>query len=321
MKERYFQVVRTYWHRWLFWVLMVPSLAVVAPMLLSPPEERATAITMVVPMAALGAWWAASITAHLKEQLADTRAILLPNFRMPHVLVALLAITLVILLIPAGLARGPYLSPLGVAAIVGLVSVLTAWLAYLQSVAGTGIWIGLCLLIFSKTVRLELNDVLLGASPVAPWILLALALALLAGLILRMLLLDEEMPEYSRQPIMMWSMKPAMTGDRSLRLAAAEAHWLNAALAHRTYKLSRLRNIYDAGFWRRVRHWRLITGPDGRRGLLQSPWARGRRSCRISRARAIACRFPKPLPSSRSFSRFPSSPSAGCAAGIASDMS
>jgi hypothetical protein len=259
--NRYHQVLRTYWHRWLFWILAVPSLAVAVPMLIWPPDKKYMALTMVVPMTALGAWWAASVTAHLKEQLADTRAILLPHFTAPHVLVAVVAMAVINLLIPAGLARGPYLSPLGVAAVVGLASVLTAWLAYLQSVSATGIWIGLCLLLLSRTVRLELNDVLLGISPIAPWILLALAIVLLAGLILRMLLLDEEKPEYSRQPVMMWSLKPAMTGDRSLRLAAAEAHWLNAALAHRAYKLARLRNIYDAGFWKRVRHWRLVTGP------------------------------------------------------------
>ena len=74
--NRYHQVLRTYWHRWLFWILAVPSLAVAVPMLIWPPDKKYMALTMVVPMTALGAWWAASVTAHLKEQLADTRAIL-----------------------------------------------------------------------------------------------------------------------------------------------------------------------------------------------------------------------------------------------------
>jgi hypothetical protein len=261
MSSRYLQVIRTYWQRWLFWVLLVPTLLIVLPLVVWPPQEQAFAQSMVVPIAAIGAWWVASIVAHVKEQIADPRSVLLPRFRTPHVVVAVVSIALIIFVLPAAMGRWMELSAVGVIGIVALCAVLTGWLAYLQSVPATGIWIGLCLLILSKTVRLELVDALSGASPRSGWILLAMANGLLIALILRMILLHDEMPEYVRQPIAVWSLKPTMTGDRTLRLAAAETHWLNAALAHRAYKLNRLGNIYDAGLWRRAKRWRLVTGP------------------------------------------------------------
>ena len=261
MSGRYFQVVRTYWQRWLFWVLLAPTLAIVLPLVIWRPEERAFSLSLIVPISAAGAWWAASIVAHLKEQLADVRSVLLPHFRAPHVLVAVVGIALMILFVPAALGGWLKLSPLGFAAVVMLIAALTAWLAYLQSVPATGIWIAMGLLTLSKTVRLELIDALDGTSHTAALVLLATGAALLFALIVRMIRLNEDMPEYGRQPITMWSLRPAMTGDRTLRLAAAETHWLNAALAHRAYKIKRLSNIYEAGFWRRVARWRIVTGP------------------------------------------------------------
>ena len=222
----------------------------------------------------LAGMFGAFVAAHAKEQLADARARLTPGFRTPHLVVAaavllagtvgLIAFTLWRHAMLPGERGWPQVqvSPVGFAAIVLAAAAALMWMSQLQSAPVVfAIILGGALTLVTPGGRSFAADVFAGKRAGEAIGLLTLAVAGLVALWWRLAVMHEEMREYFRQEgFNRIGGRPAMTGDRSLRRAAAAEtdrfnEWLRGA-----GRLERVTNISNAGFWQRVRHWRLVIG-------------------------------------------------------------
>src|SRR5205807_2124988 len=102
---------------------------------------RFQTLTTVVTIATILCGWAAGlVTEHVKEQVADSRSVLLPHFRFPHVSVGS-AILLGVVLVLAAFVKWrvqpvwwdtPYVSYVGLVSLLLVTAAATAWLAQLQ---------------------------------------------------------------------------------------------------------------------------------------------------------------------------------------------
>jgi hypothetical protein len=108
--------------------------------------------------------------------------------------------------------------------------------------------------------REMLNDVVHGSAPGLEYTLLAVAVASLVGLWWRLGLMHAEMPEYSRTMGPGLRLRVQMTGDPAFsRENAAGAGPIESWIRH-SKRLDKIDNISAAGFWQRVRHWRVVIG-------------------------------------------------------------
>jgi hypothetical protein len=254
----------------MFWILCVP-LAIYFWQLSTFHETGQAAGPYVISLAVILSWWTASVVAHVKESLADPRAQLIPSYRAPHLLVGAAAVALLCVALPWCVAQWVELPPVVVIGLVALTATLVAWMAYWQAPSAVVILLGLILFLSSNSsAQWMFSAILRGNQPRAALCVLATAALLIALLWLRMMLLHEEMPEYSRLPVSGWRLRPAMTGERGVqRLAAAEALWLNASFGHSLFRAEHVASVYNASLLHRVRHWRVVTSP----GLV--PWIVG----------------------------------------------
>src|SRR5690349_11299433 len=91
MRNRYAEVALTYTKPWplRFWAVMATITIVwdLGLLVVAKPSSAAQ-MTMLLMGGLVAAWIGAMIAAHAKEQLADPRAALTPNFRQPHLVVS-----------------------------------------------------------------------------------------------------------------------------------------------------------------------------------------------------------------------------------------
>jgi hypothetical protein len=221
----------------------------------------------------IAAWGGAIIAGHLKEQLADARARVTPSFVAPHLVVAAIVFALGVIGFASfavaqihGIPVGEGLSSLqtmtfsGYWAMVLLSAAAMAWATHLQSATFIFTAIGAGLLFVTEPGGRMMQAMFSGAAPGLTFGVIAGSLAALAALGWRLAVIHEEMAEYWRMEGARFAHRPQTTGDpRSRRSAFAEAGPLNEFL-RRASAFDRVRNLFAAGFFTRVRYWRRVAG-------------------------------------------------------------
>jgi hypothetical protein len=219
----------------------------------------------------LAAWVGPIISAHAKEQMADSRSRLTPGFRVPTLVVAALLFVIVVFGLPWLTIHRLHELPKGFGwpevhatlggflALVLSAAVLLAWMTHSQSIAFIACAVGTTLIAMNQAGRDRVSEILAGGHPIDRAVLIAASLAALVALWWRLALMHEEMSEYWKVESFNTRLRVAMTGDRYMRRAAAmETGWLAAAMRGADRLNTPLANIFAASFWRRARHWRMV---------------------------------------------------------------
>jgi hypothetical protein len=145
-------------------------------------------------------------------------------------------------------------------ALVLLSAAAMAWATHLQSATFIFTTIGAGLLLVTEPGYRLMNGMFTGAAPGLALGVIAVSLAALAALGWRLAVIHEEMAEYWSMEGARFAHRPQTTGDpRSRRSAFAEAGPLNEFL-RRASAFDRVRNLFAAGFFTRVRYWRRVAG-------------------------------------------------------------
>ncbi len=262
------QVARTYttqWSCWVtafFWLLMHGMLlgSVARRWTEVPVAEQLRDIMGPPLMASL--WLGLMIGMMLKLQFANPRARLLPGFGAAHFFVAAaivsVATAIEAFLVPVWAGTAALLAVLSVTflAIVG-----TVWIAYLMRPIGFYLLIVLILVhSFARQYVTGLIQVLID-DPTVSLGIACVGLAALAALGVRLWMLCEEMPEYSRQSSVRWDFT-SRAGSRRLRRLEAQAitrGGLQAWVLDTPFGLV-LRGNSAAGTWRRLLFRQLAGG-------------------------------------------------------------
>jgi hypothetical protein len=272
MRNRYAQIALTYPRRWSMRIWATGALAIIAWLGLSRHANAAEQFAMLMLGGTMCVFAAALVTSQLKEQIADARSSLTPNYRAPHLIVAGAALLATTFVLPLWLAvrftqiTGDYgwppvhVWPPGYLAIVLLASAAMAWMGYLQSpvfifcVMAAGV---VFILPFNRPLNWETVS---GRWPAATWVMLTISVAAFVALWWRMARLHEEMAEFHRLDTFSPNLKVSMTGDRFYRRsAAAEVGRFNELLRGAS-RIDRVRNVFGAPLARRAAHWRLAIG-------------------------------------------------------------
>jgi len=134
----------------------------------------------------------------LKQQIASPRAVLVPHYRRPHLIVAAALVLPVMILWPLTVSFGFSLSPLPVFAASSLLFTLILWCSYLNSLPFAVLFLAVWFGAFSSWGQNALRDWFTSPAILAPLLLIAVACFFLFRLVERLLALREEMPEYHR---------------------------------------------------------------------------------------------------------------------------
>jgi hypothetical protein len=268
-RSRYAQIALTYTKPWPLRIWAIVTTLTVLWVQIAYGDAGAH-IAMLFLGGTMAVWVGAMITAHVKEQLADARSSLTPHFRTPHLLVA--AVLFIITVCGLTLLVGWGASPLrwdyggydlwlpGYLALVLIVTAAMAWMAHLQSPASVGLLILMITPVWFASGRAMLNDIVRGRSVELGYIILAVAVAALVALWWRMALLHAEMPEYARTMGPGFRLRVQMTGDPGFRRENAAGTGALEAWVRGADRLDQMANVAAAGFWQRVRHWRIVIG-------------------------------------------------------------
>jgi hypothetical protein len=269
MRSRYLEIALTYTRPWplRFWaVLATVALAWIAGLLVFGTPSSVAQMSMLLMGGLVAAWIGAMIAAHAKEQLADPRAALTPNFRQPHLVVSAIMFLVFAVALPLALAAAQepmdwgLIWPPGYVAMVLVITSLLAWMGHLQSPKMFIVMVFIISPVCFAKGRAVLNDVVHGSAPGLEYTLLAVAIASLVALWWRLGLMHAEMPEYSRTMGPGLRLRVQMTGDPVFRREnAAGAGPLESWIRHNN-RLYNIDNISAAGFWQRVRLWLVFIG-------------------------------------------------------------
>jgi hypothetical protein len=255
--NRYLQVLLTYIRRFIFLPTWVLTAAYFFFMYVGyPPATKAQRLGYLVCLLWLTAWSTAVVTTHVKAQLADVRATVIPRYRAPHLLLGILA-TLAVTIGCAALAV-PKLqfAPAGVIALILVASATSAWWGQLQNqaaaIAGNAIWLS----ILNRHVLFAVGAMLEGHNRVLAAVLIALSGLSFILLWARQSHMHEGMGEYFRRfhPDAMWRIGVPSMPDG----------WMESFLRPPIEG----RCIAAANLWARVRHLRAT-------GVGRLPWAMG----------------------------------------------
>ena len=281
MRSRYVQIALTYTKPWplrvwavvtllaLLWMFVIWFSATMdyGPYVHNPSFPRSSSqVAMLMLGGLLAAWAAAMVVAHLKEQLADPRAALTPGYRPPHLLVGAVAfLTLVIAFvwIVFVLATPQLWDEVwwpGYLALVLVAATALAAMTHFQSPLSVLLLMLLVTPIWFDGGRTMLNDTVRGRSVELGYIILAVAVAALVALWWRLALLHAEMPEYARTTGPGFRLRVQMTGDPGFRRENAAGTGALEAWVRGADRLDEVANVAAAGFWQRVRHWRIVIG-------------------------------------------------------------
>jgi hypothetical protein len=229
MRSCYRHIAHTYVRRWMFWFAMVMLLLPIFAVLLEMrrPQPQPVAVTPLGMDPALAklvrdtsvaiaktrmeahvgaaqftlmfaAMYLINVLTHLKQQIASSRAVLVPGYRGPHLVVAAAFILPVLLLWPLLIGTAYHFPAWSVFAVVVPFLTLVLWVCYLSS----GVLVAISMLLFFG-LYLPLGQRALGAALTqTPWPvslgLLAVSFAAMFQLTRQFLALREEMPAYSR---------------------------------------------------------------------------------------------------------------------------
>jgi hypothetical protein len=159
-------------------------------------EQNATGSRMILFAQAWILW---SLLAHVKEQIGAPRAVLVPNFRTPHLVIAGAFAAVPLVIVPLGISAAYGLPPLAVLATGIAFSALVLWSLYLPRWPWVTLlivlWFGSLLEVGTHYFYIELAN----TATIADVLAMALGLAAIGGLGVRLMRLREEMPEYARQ--------------------------------------------------------------------------------------------------------------------------
>lgn len=190
MASRYAVVARTYFG----WPLAGALVALLVPVCLAAVRHPGVTDLIAYTYLTLG-FFAFSLGTRVKEQFANPRASLLPDFRRPHLAVpAALAVTVLVLVTVTIWRIGGTALP-GTTAVVLVIFTAFVWWAYWP----TWTWataVGILFAIAFPQPRSVFTALAEGQAVLVSVLLTLVCAALLKTLVARLMRLDEELPEY-----------------------------------------------------------------------------------------------------------------------------
>ena len=213
------------------------------------------------------AYWAGLLAAHVKNQFAESRCHLMPNFRRVHIAVAAGATLILAVGASAVLTWLTGLRSFGLVAVAVFVLGAVFWLVVALSNWVSWVIIPLLLLTSSETVMGALALFISGQFEAQATGLLALGSAMIVATGMRLYRLNEDMPEYHRRMPSRWSEGGRTADDRASGggfMPRAMADWLREqAMAD----LTRHARCAGRSPWSRICRWQ-VAMPSGWRVLL-----------------------------------------------------
>jgi hypothetical protein len=199
----------------------------------------------------LFAYWAI----HLKEQFADSRASLMPGFRTVHGVVAAMAAIVFGVLLPGVMAPLIGWQSLGFVSITTLLFGAILWFILHPGFFTALITVG-CISILVEPIRSGIEQIVWGHKPVQAFIFMGVGAVLSITGIIRLFLLNEEMPEYNLN----------IRASREGRTQWSDLQWQRIEKSHSRGLRSKLTDrpienlIYHAQHatdsnWSRIRRW------------------------------------------------------------------
>jgi hypothetical protein len=261
--SRYAQVARTYVHRWPLWLIAAVLVAYFyllygGAFRISMKSER---LTFLACLMWITAWASGTVAAHVKQQFTDASAALVPGYRTPHLLIGAIAMLLVAAILPALAAPALTFSTPAVVGMALIVAGSTAWFMQVQNFTAGIVCNLLWLSLLNRRVVFALGAMLEWKNEVLAAALVALGLAALIALWMRLARMHEGMREYGRR-----SLSVALVGPGNANPAAVRSTdtWFESMLRRPVHTQC----IAAANLWNRVRHLRAT-------GLGRWPWLMG----------------------------------------------
>jgi hypothetical protein len=192
MANRYRVVARTY----LRWPLASALVVLFVPVYLAAAGAPNSVTDMLAYSYLALAFFGWGLSTHVKEQFANPRASLLPDFRRPHLAVAAALAVSVLVLMTVAMCYVKGTSLLGTVAVVLVLFTSALWWGYWPT--WTWLPLGLLTLPLAFPPRHSLFTTLVEGQAVLVSVLIVLfCAALLKIFVARLMRLDEELPEYN----------------------------------------------------------------------------------------------------------------------------
>ena len=198
MPNPYIQVARTYLRRPFhslsrsLFTSFILFFSVIVLLLSGLSDKHEVLPIHLFPFIALFAYWAI----HVKEQFADTRASLTPGFRKIHGVVATIAAIVFVIILPGALATRIGWPSLGSVSISTFLFGIILW--YILRPSYTFFLFMVCGFIYmtQKPVFNAIEQIFSGKEPIQAFIIISIGVILSITGIIRLFLLNEEIPEY-----------------------------------------------------------------------------------------------------------------------------
>ncbi|MCK4340194.1 MAG: hypothetical protein KAY37_00535 [Phycisphaerae bacterium] len=259
MFERYRAAAMTYIRPATSIPMAALLMAVLFPILTSSPPYNVKYITSIGLMFVL--LEASFLAYHVKEQIANYRSTVMPRFCTPHIVVAL-TFSLVLILLHTLLLGVFGASILGALAIFSMCLATGLWVHHFHpGVIGVVLLVGVASLVGtlvlipivdkSSNSYLYVIELILSGSPAPATTTLILSIVVIAGWVVRLMHLNEEMFEYHLK-------LPFTESDQKAQRDRIRANEQPPGMAAR---FDRLRGYVGSGTWKRVRHWQLGNAP------------------------------------------------------------
>ncbi len=232
MLNPYFQVARTYLRRPFhslsrsLFTSFILVFSVIVLLRSGLSEKHELQPIHLFPFIALFAYWAI----HVKEQFADTRASLTPVFRKIHGVVATIAAIVFVIILPGVLAPLIGLPSLGFVSISTLLFSVILWYNLRPSNTFFLFMVVGFIFMIHKPVFNAIVHIFSGKEPIQAFIIISIGVILSIAGIIRLFLLNEEIPEYHL------NIKKNMDGRTEL----SNLQW------------RKLDKSYSWGWWRRL---------------------------------------------------------------------
>jgi len=203
----------------------------------------------------------AALITQIKQLFATPLASLLPGYRVPHLVVALILAVPVLVVVPLLVSLGLQLPILPLLGLTVAFCALVAWGVYRNSVPFMGLALALWFApsLFAAYVFLWhfLTDNTL-ATALGGLLLLGAGVVGFAFFVRRLLRLNEEMPEYARNvPTNYWDSLKSLRSYRPATRVNYQSRWGQFFYDPYDADVAALAATGHWGFWRRVARWRM----------------------------------------------------------------
>jgi hypothetical protein len=204
----------------------------------------------------------AALIIQIKQLFATPLASLLPGYRIPHLVVALILAVPVLVVVPLLISLGLHLPIVPLLGLSVAYCALVAWWVYRNSAPLMVISLALWFAPSVPTVHAVLGHFLTDntlATALGGMLLLSAGIVGLAFFVRRLLRLTEEMPEYARKSANTYWY--SMQSLRSYRPAAPvnyQSRWGQFFSGPNEAQMARLTASPPIGFWKRVARWRIV---------------------------------------------------------------